>query len=128
MFRKAGKPDLFITVTCNPNWPEIRENIGSLSPADRPDMVARVFHLKLKALMRDITTNQVFGRHTAFCYTIEFQKRGLPHAHILLNLSLEDKIKRQELDDVICAEIPDPETDPELYAAVAAHIVISLGQ
>ena len=25
--RKFGKPDLFITVTCNPNWREIVENL-----------------------------------------------------------------------------------------------------
>jgi hypothetical protein len=25
--RKNGKPDLFITMTCNPEWPEIKENL-----------------------------------------------------------------------------------------------------
>jgi ATP-dependent DNA helicase PIF1 len=24
---KYGKPDLFVTMTCNPNWREIRENL-----------------------------------------------------------------------------------------------------
>ena len=52
-------------------------------------------------------------------YTVEFQKRGLPHAHILLFLHPEDKITNaQDIDKVICAEIPDPDTDPELYKLV----------
>jgi hypothetical protein len=42
--RKFGKPDLFVTFTCNPNW---REIVSSLlygqKPQDRPDIVARVF-------------------------------------------------------------------------------------
>ena len=40
-------------------------------------------------------------------YVIEFQKRGLPHAHILL--ILEDEFKPKTVDDInriICAEIP----------------------
>jgi hypothetical protein len=44
--RVFGKPDLFITVTCNPNWPEIKEALDEgQTPADRPDLVARVFRL-----------------------------------------------------------------------------------
>ncbi|XP_060845835.1 uncharacterized protein LOC132925455 [Rhopalosiphum padi] len=59
--RKYGKPDLFITFTCNPRWPEITQNVGRWSaPNDRPDLIARVFHAKLKALMRDIIVNQTW--------------------------------------------------------------------
>jgi hypothetical protein len=40
--RAFGKPDLFITFTCNPNWKEIRENLGVNELAqNRPDLVAR---------------------------------------------------------------------------------------
>jgi hypothetical protein len=46
---KLGKPDLFVTFTCNPDWPEIRaELLGRQSPADRPDLCARVFHMKVR--------------------------------------------------------------------------------
>ena len=46
--RKFGSPNLFITMTCNPNWLEIQNNllIGQ-KPKDCPDLVAGVFHLKL---------------------------------------------------------------------------------
>ncbi|XP_060854969.1 uncharacterized protein LOC132932609 [Metopolophium dirhodum] len=50
--RTKGKPDLFITFTCNPRWPEITENLAAHSTAsDRPDLVARVFNRKLQELI-----------------------------------------------------------------------------
>ena len=80
-----GKPTFFITVTCNPNWPEIQRHLfPGQSAADRPDLIARVFHAKLQSILHDIKKKNIFGRHTARCWTIEYQKRGLPHAHILL--------------------------------------------
>jgi hypothetical protein len=52
-------------------------------------------------------------------YTIEFQKRGLPHAHILLWLDSRDKLDSAEaIDYVICAELPDKKFFPKLYSAV----------
>ena len=57
-------------------------------------------------------------------YTIEFQKRGLPHSHILLFLSNEDKQPRpQRIDEIISAEIPDPVSDPEYFKNVQEYMV-----
>ncbi|XP_074297857.1 uncharacterized protein LOC141628648 [Silene latifolia] len=57
-------------------------------------------------------------------YTIEFQKRGLPHAHILLFLHGDDKFpEASDIDRVISAEIPDPNEHPELYKAVAEFMI-----
>ncbi|VDO45862.1 unnamed protein product [Haemonchus placei] len=40
---------------------------------------------------------------------MEFQKRGLPHCHILLTLAAEDKPRNAtEVDAVVQAVIPDP--------------------
>ena len=45
---KKGKPDLFITFTCNPKWKEIAENLYPNQQAyDRPDIVSRVFKIYL---------------------------------------------------------------------------------
>ena len=76
MVERLGKPDLFITFTCNPTWPEIKDNllIGQ-TPNDRPDLIAKVFHLKLEALKHDIIHHQRLGRVNGNIYTIEFQKR-----------------------------------------------------
>ncbi|XP_044952416.1 uncharacterized protein LOC123402557 [Hordeum vulgare subsp. vulgare] len=41
--QRSGKPDYFITMTCNPYWEEITEELlpGQM-PQDRPDLVARL--------------------------------------------------------------------------------------
>ena len=53
--RKLRKPDLFITFTCNPTWPEIsHELLKHQKPSDRPDIIARVFKLKLDELFVDL--------------------------------------------------------------------------
>lgn len=52
-------------------------------------------------------------------YTIEFQKRGLPHAHILLFLHPTSKLPNtDDIDKIICAEIPNKEEEPELYDVI----------
>ena len=92
LIRKFGKPDLFITFTCNTNWPEIKDNLKDQEHAfNRPDLCARVFKIKFKELMNDLIKNKIFGKVLSNIDVIEFQKRGLPHAHILLILDKEDK-------------------------------------
>ena len=91
--RHFGKPDFFVTFTCNPNWNEIRQALlPGQQPQDAPHIICRVFHLKLHALLDDLTKRHVSGKAKAFVYVIEFQKRGLPHAHILLILDDDHKI------------------------------------
>ncbi|CAA0806625.1 Unknown protein, partial [Striga hermonthica] len=119
--RWAGYPDLFITLTCNPKWPEITRFVESrgLKPEDRPDIVCRIFKTKLDGLIDDIRKRKIFGSVKAVVYTVEFQKRGLPHAHILLFLCQEDKFPSpSSIDKIISAEIPDEQNDPEYYSAV----------
>jgi hypothetical protein len=74
--------------------------------------------------MVDLTKKHVLGKARAYIYVVEFQKRGLPHAHILL--IMEDKYKPKTPDDIdryISAEIPDPETHPRAYKAVTKHMI-----
>lgn len=53
-------------------------------------------------------------------YTIEFQKRGLPHVHIVLWLAESDKLLSPEaIDSIICAEIPDLHTDTLAFEVVS---------
>ena len=90
--RKYGKPDLFITFTCNPKWEDISSALLlNQKVTDRPDLTIRVFKMKLRELLNDICVKHVLGRPLAHAYTIEFQKRGLPYAHILIILSDQDK-------------------------------------
>ena len=122
--RKYGHPDLFITMTTNPNWPEIRNNLlPGQEPLDRPDLVARAFRLKVKKLLEMLTKEMIFGKSRAWLYSTEWQKRGLPHCHLLQWLIPEHKITPDKIDDVICAEIPDPMVDPELHQIVISNMV-----
>ena len=73
--RKYGHPDLFITMTTNPNWPEIRNNLlPGQEPLDRPDLVACVFRLKVKKLLEMLTKEMIFGKPRAWLYSTEWQK------------------------------------------------------
>ena len=57
-------------------------------------------------------------------YTIEFQKRGLPHVHILVWLEGNTKDPRPSfIDSIICAEIPDKSSDPLGYSLVDEFMV-----
>ena len=96
---KLGKPDLFITVTCNPKWPEITAELkrSGGTTAKRPDLLARVFKLKLNAILDDILKGNCFERQIAAIYVIAFQKRGLSHAHVLTILAPADKPRTSKI-------------------------------
>ena len=57
-------------------------------------------------------------------YIVEFQKKGLPHAHILLWLEGTNKIHTtKDIDKVISAEIPHPDLYPKLLLAVSTFMM-----
>jgi hypothetical protein len=66
----VGFPDLFITFTCNPNWPEIARLLAkhNLKSHDRPDIITRVFKIKLTELLKDLTKRHVLGKVVACKY------------------------------------------------------------
>ena len=106
-----GKPDLFLTFTCNTSWPEIQRELKPGEKAqNQPVLVARVFYLYVKQLMKDILVGQIFGKIDAYLWVIEFQKRGLPHLHLLIILANHDRLITADfVDSLISAEIPpDP--------------------
>jgi hypothetical protein len=57
--------------------------------------------------MKDITQRHVFERVVANVHSIEFQKRGFPHAHILIWFKDKHHLTVQTIDHIITAEIPD---------------------
>ncbi|CAN6817509.1 unnamed protein product, partial [Brassica oleracea] len=80
--REFGNQNLFITMTVNPNWREIKEHLGKYggdSPNDRPDIECRVFKMKT------------------------------PSA--------------EEVDEIISAELPNKEEDPDAYNLVTKHMI-----
>jgi hypothetical protein len=119
--RDLGKPSYFITMTCNPKWREIVESLpNGLKAYECPDLVARVFNIKLNELLRDLTIKHVMGRVKGYTYVIEFQKRGLPHAHILLIMEDKDTPKcAEQYDCGVTAEFSD---NPEVRKLQARHM------
>lgn len=61
--KSVGYPDLFITITCNPNWPEIHRCLSdkNLKPEDRPDILTRLFKIKLDHLIHEFKKDRIFG-------------------------------------------------------------------
>ena len=85
---EKGKPHVFVTVTCNELWPEIQETLlKGQSAFDRPDVVVKVFKARLRAILYNLKNGKYFGSKTAYILqVIEYQHRGLPHAHIIIQL------------------------------------------
>jgi len=124
--RHFHKPDLFLTMTANPKWPEI---IHSLFPGqtatDCPDIVLQVFEQKKKALLK-LIDNGFFGTTVAHIHTIKFQKRGLPHIHLLIFLYPQHRIRDSyHINSMISAQLPDPQLQPLLYAKVTKYMLYS---
>ena len=70
--------------------------------------------VKLKALLHEIKVDGIFGLCTSLCWRVEFQLRGLPHAHILVCLADPSRLTTpKSIDACISAEIPPapPTTD-----------------
>ncbi|GBP88960.1 hypothetical protein EVAR_87732_1 [Eumeta japonica] len=94
--RNYGRPDLFITMTCNPAWPEITtELMPGQNSTDRHDLTARVFKKKVQKLVALLTKGKIFGDVKCF-NSIEWQKE---------------------------CEIPNPETDRKLYDTVTKNMI-----
>ena len=64
---------------------------------------------------------KAFGPVRSHMYTIEWQKRGLPHAHILIWLI--HKLKTTDIDSIISAELPDPNQDEELFKIIESQMI-----
>ncbi|CAN0898455.1 ATP-dependent DNA helicase PIF1 [Linum grandiflorum] len=122
-----NNPDLFITFTCNAQWPEIieafKDDVGTHSE-DKPMVVARVFRMRLRLLKEDLNKASFFGKNVASMHTVEFQKRGLPHVHIILWLQdIYKPTTPAKVDHIISAELPDPQHDPVGYDAVTKFML-----
>ncbi|XP_058189254.1 uncharacterized protein LOC131306843 [Rhododendron vialii] len=125
LVQRYGKPDLFLTMTCNPNWLEIRAELKQHEEVqNRPDLLSRIFRSKFHYLCKEVVKKELFGPVAAYTFATEFQKRGLPHVHMLIVLKGAYKISTVDLvDSFISAKIPDKDQQPHLYAMVLKHML-----
>jgi len=128
---ELGPPTLFITLTCNPQWPEIQSQLfNGDSPFDRPSIVNRVFHAKLEAFFHNLRKGKYFGGlEIVYLFrVIEYQNRGMPHAHVVVKLKdaptfdgCSSKLNSW-VNSHISAEVPDATTNSELCKLVKQHM------
>ena len=86
-----------------------RTKIGKGQTAyERADVTNMVFKKKLEALINNIKSGKYFNGAVPvyMMYVIEWQERGLPHAHIIIRLTNHPNKEDIErfMDDFICAE------------------------
>ena len=68
--------------------------------------------------------DHILGEVQAYVYVIEFQKRGLPHAHWLLIMRNKFKLTcPEQYDLLISAELQNKKKYPELYKMVTKHMM-----
>ncbi len=124
--RKYKKAHFFITMTIDPKSDEIVQFLedGDSNSANRADIVRRVFEMKKKYLLYLIMHKHIFGKTVAHTYSIEFQKRGLPHIHLIVILDENSEPKTAaEYDKYISAQIPNKEKDKDLFDLVTKFMI-----
>ncbi|KAF8793523.1 hypothetical protein HNY73_004992 [Argiope bruennichi] len=68
-----------------------------------------------------ITKDKIFGPPLCHMCTVEGQKCDLPHVRLLL--WLQNEIHRDQIDNVISAELPPEQVDPILHETVLKHMI-----
>lgn len=121
MVSEFGIPNYFITFTCSSEWEEIK--IIERNSLNASDLYARVFNLKVKALLEDLIHRQALGEVIAYNYSIEWQKRGMPHMHLLLTVAEHDKpLTSEAVDRVVSAHLP-PQNNEALFDLVTKYMI-----
>ncbi|GAA0162828.1 hypothetical protein LIER_18839 [Lithospermum erythrorhizon] len=91
---------------------------------NRLDLLARVFRAKLSILNDKIMSGEIFGEVASAIHVIEFQKRGLSHAHFLIILKPAFKyLSSEAYDRIVFAELPDQRKNSYLYSLVVKHMM-----
>ena len=110
-----GWPDLFITFTANPKWAKIEYALKDFPEAkaeDHPDIVARVFCIKQKQLIKELKYDHIFDQFRGCVWTVEYQKQDLSHMHLLLFLGPDNHYTDpHQIDQIISTKLPDPNMD-----------------
>ena len=108
LVRTFGNPTFFLTFTGNPQWPELQQQLyKGQQYVHRPDLVARYFIDKVKKFVDDIVTHHVLGKVQAWTYSVEHQKAGMPHIHMLIILEKNQDLKTPDyVNQYISARIP----------------------
>jgi hypothetical protein len=97
-----GCPHVFLTLTCNPEWPEIQSQlINGQTAFECPDMTVPVYKSRLVKFKTNIRNVKNFesGEVIFIIHVIEYQYHGLPHAHMVSHLDNAHDIDAEYQDE-----------------------------
>lgn len=122
---RFGHPSLFLTFSMNPRWPEVLSMLRKrgLQPNEymhAADAVVRIFIIRALIFLSDVVNKSIFGRVSGWVGVTEFTTSMMPHFHLIVILHPVDRpgADTDEIDALICAEIPSKETEPRLHMLV----------
>ena len=123
--RKYGKNAYFITMTCNPQKPQIARKLRTCQTSlNMSHLVSCVLRQYLNAFISDLWENGILGRGIARIHVIEFQEQGYPQTHIVLSVPQVEKDHDVGNDDsAISAEISNREELPFLLSTVLSTMM-----
>ncbi|GJS64165.1 ATP-dependent DNA helicase PIF1-like protein [Tanacetum coccineum] len=122
--RTYGNPDLFITFTSNPKWPEIGEMLAYVpgqKPHDRPEVGTRVYKLKLTELLDDLQKTKSLARAVQLCMSSNSKSEACPMLTFCCDWNRTVNARHQ--DDIILAELPSPTDDPNGFKVVTEYML-----
>uniref|UniRef100_W5LX14 ATP-dependent DNA helicase n=1 Tax=Lepisosteus oculatus TaxID=7918 RepID=W5LX14_LEPOC len=99
---KYGRPDLFITFTCNHTWQEVQ----SQKTIHRHELITRVFERKVVSLNNFVTKSKIFGDSRCHMHTCGWST-----------------IHPKDVDRIISAKIPDPYDDKVLFDVIVRNMI-----
>ena len=106
----------------SPELIEDKKNHDTNDPSLNTAEVCRLFWRKVDYFIRMVRDEHIFGYCVGMVLVVEFQKRGLPHAHAILTLAKKIRTP-EEVDAVVTTAIPDKKSDPELFNLVTTKMV-----
>jgi len=128
IIKTFGLPQIFYTLTmAEGKWKHLHEILkktddGNTIPTNRPFHVYHHYQNRLKSIHHYLWRNGKlckWGKWQHYWERDEFQNRGAIHTHGIA--FVEKSINDLVLENVIRADLPDPNLEPELYQKVITH-------
>ncbi|XP_074323272.1 uncharacterized protein LOC141660207 [Apium graveolens] len=99
---------------------------GCIAP-NCPDIISRVFRLKLDQLMADIKDKKHFGVCVGVMYVVEFQKRGHSHVHMSIWLDADSKKTSSKMWIIMyCARTTFDDSGFPMYMRRRTNIAVEI--
>jgi hypothetical protein len=128
MISEFGLPSLFITLTmAESHWTHLHKILRATDnhdtiPTNRPLHTTLHFIHRLQQLKKHVwkkPEHSEWAEINHFFERIEFQNRGAAHTHGIYWTS--KTIEQMISENLIRSDLPNPNTEPELYTKVQAH-------